>query len=45
MKEGENMTKHIHKFWSRLQQLTVARAFVQNNKAILSLMKSMPTSY
>jgi len=45
MKESENVTKHIHKFWSLLQQLIVAGTLVQDYEAVLSLMKSMPTSY
>jgi hypothetical protein len=45
MKEGENMTKHIHKFLYLLQQFTIARALVQGDKAILSFMRSMLTSY
>jgi hypothetical protein len=40
MKEGENVTKHIHKFGSVLQQLTATGAIVQGNEAILSLMRS-----
>jgi hypothetical protein len=30
MKEGENVTKHIHKIWSLFQQLIVAGTFVQD---------------
>ncbi len=30
MKEGENVTKHIHKFWSLFQQLIVAGTLVQD---------------
>ncbi len=45
MKEGENVTKHIHKFRSLLQQLTATGALVQDDEAVLSLMRSMATSY
>ncbi len=45
MKEGKNVTKHIHKFRSLLQQLAATGATVQGTQAVLSLMRSMPTSY
>lgn len=45
MKEGDNMTKHIHKFTSLLEQLSLARTPIFNDEAVLSLLKSMPMSY
>jgi hypothetical protein len=45
MKEGENVTKRIHKFQSLLYQLNATGALVQDVRAALSLMRSMATSY
>jgi hypothetical protein len=45
MKEGDNMTKHIHKFTSVLEQLSLARTPVSNDEVMSSLLKSMPMSY
>jgi replication initiation and membrane attachment protein DnaB len=45
MKEGDNMTKHIHKFTSLLEQLSLVRTLVSNDEAMFSLLKSMPMSY
>jgi hypothetical protein len=39
------MTKHIHKFTSLLEQLSLAGTPFSNDEAVLSLLKSMPTSY
>ncbi len=45
MREGDNVTKHIHNFRSLLEELSVACAHVSNDEAILSLMRSMPFSF
>ncbi len=45
MREGDNVTKHIHNFRSLLEELSVACAHVSNVEAIISLMRSMPLSY
>jgi hypothetical protein len=45
MKEGDNVTKHIHNFRSLLEQLSVASPLVSNDEAILSLMRSMPFNF
>jgi hypothetical protein len=45
MKEGDNMTKHIHKFTSLLEQLSLARTPNSNDEMVFSLLKSMPMSY
>jgi len=45
MKEGDNMTKHMHKFTSLLEQLSLARTPISIDEAMSSLLKSMPMSY
>jgi hypothetical protein len=45
MREGDNVTKHIHNFRSLLEELSVACAHVSNDETILSLMRSMPFSF
>jgi len=45
MREGDNVTKHIHNFRSLLKQLSVVGALVSNDEVILSLMKSLPFSF
>jgi hypothetical protein len=45
MKEGKNMTKHIHKFRSLIEQLSLARAPIVDDEAMLSLIKNMPMSF
>ncbi len=45
MREGDNVTKHIHNFRSLLEELSVACAHVSDDEAILSLMRSMPFSF
>jgi hypothetical protein len=45
MKEGDNMTKHIHKFISLLEQLSLARTPFFNDEAMFSLLEIMLMSY
>jgi hypothetical protein len=45
MKENESIIKHVHNFKSCLQQLLAARLTVQDDQAILTLMRSLPSSY
>jgi hypothetical protein len=44
MREGDNVTKHIHNFKSLLEQLSVTSAPI-SDEAILSLMRNMPLSF
>lgn len=41
MKKGENMTKHINKFISLHEQLSLVGALVFNDEMMLSLLRSM----
>ncbi len=45
MNKGDNVTKHIHKFKFLLQWFVVVRILVENDNFVVSLMKSMLTSY
>ncbi len=41
MKEGENMTKHINKFISLHEQLSLVGALVSNDEMMLSSLRNM----
>ena len=45
MKENESIIKHIHKFKSCLEQLLAAGITIQDDEAIITLMRSLPQSY